>query len=223
VALTTELAAGGDGPAELAGRREGLDSVVAAMHELPASQRDALAGSAFEGLSYDEIAARQDVTVSAVKQLIYRARRGLQAVRPACHALGAPLVALRESTLATLSQQGASVGAVAVIAVSGVPPALPTLDMGTADVGRPAAPQTAAVARGPAKRAAAPVPAPDRPIHRAAQPRDVLRACAAGAPLRGFDRVTLARALRDMEVDVAEYSGCTDAIRAAQWRAPEGG
>ena len=58
---------------------EWMDWLMGAVGELPARQRDALVGHAFEGRSYREIAARQATTVPAVKSLIVRARRTLLA------------------------------------------------------------------------------------------------------------------------------------------------
>ena len=52
-----------------------------AVHGLPARQRDALVGHAFEGRSYREIAARQQTTIAAVKSLLTRARRTLSTGR----------------------------------------------------------------------------------------------------------------------------------------------
>ena len=75
---------------------EWIGWLMGAVHGLPARQRDALVGHAFEGRSYREIAARQQTTIAAVKSLLTRARRTLstdasfQAV-----ALGAPLAAAR--------------------------------------------------------------------------------------------------------------------------------
>jgi RNA polymerase sigma-70 factor (ECF subfamily) len=62
---------------ELVEQGEWIDWLMAAVGQLPARQRDALVGHAFEGRSYREIAARQATTVSAVKSLIGRARRAL--------------------------------------------------------------------------------------------------------------------------------------------------
>ncbi len=73
---------------------EWIDWLMAAVGQLPARQRDALVGHAFEGRSYREIAARQATTVPAVKSLIGRARRALSA-DPALPAagLGTPFLA----------------------------------------------------------------------------------------------------------------------------------
>jgi hypothetical protein len=66
--------------------------LMEAVHELPARQRDALVGHAFEGRSYGEIAERQHTTVSAVKSLLTRARRTLSAdASLSVIAIGTPL------------------------------------------------------------------------------------------------------------------------------------
>lgn len=73
---------------------EWIGWLMGAVHELPARQREALVGHAFEGRSYREIAARQQTTIAAVKSLLTRARRTLSedASLPAI-GLGAPLAA----------------------------------------------------------------------------------------------------------------------------------
>lgn len=58
-------------------QREWMDGLMAAISVLPDRQREALVGHTFEGRSYQELAERHSTTVSAVKTLIYRARRGL--------------------------------------------------------------------------------------------------------------------------------------------------
>jgi RNA polymerase sigma factor (sigma-70 family) len=58
-------------------QREWMDWLMGAIGDLPARQREALLGHAFEGRSYAEIAMLQHTTISAVKTLIHRARRGL--------------------------------------------------------------------------------------------------------------------------------------------------
>ena len=88
---------------------EWIGWLMGAVHGLPARQRDALVGHAFEGRSYREIAARQQTTIAAVKSLLTRARRTLstdasfQAI-----ALGAPLAAAR--VLRTLLARGPLAG-----------------------------------------------------------------------------------------------------------------
>jgi hypothetical protein len=84
----------GQGVPEEVEQSEWIDWLMAAVGQLPARQRDALVGHAFEGRSHREIAARQATTVAAVKSLIVRARRAL-AADPSFPAVGlmAPLLA----------------------------------------------------------------------------------------------------------------------------------
>jgi RNA polymerase sigma factor (sigma-70 family) len=65
-------------PPQALERGERLRSVVAAVRELPARQRDALVLQALEGRSYDEIAVELGVTDGAVRQLLNRARTTLR-------------------------------------------------------------------------------------------------------------------------------------------------
>jgi RNA polymerase sigma-70 factor (ECF subfamily) len=58
--------------------------VRAAVDDLPGRQRMAVLLSRFEGLSYEEVAAAMDTSVSSVESLLFRARRTLAA------ALGGP-------------------------------------------------------------------------------------------------------------------------------------
>jgi RNA polymerase sigma factor (sigma-70 family) len=83
--------AGGPTPSEAIEQREWLDWLMGAIGALPARQRDALVGHAIEGRSYRELASREQTTVSAIKTLIHRARRGLAEGAP-LHALAAPFL-----------------------------------------------------------------------------------------------------------------------------------
>ncbi|MGH2833481.1 MAG: RNA polymerase sigma factor [Solirubrobacteraceae bacterium] len=58
-------------------QREWMDGLMAAISVLPDRQREVLLGHTFEGRSYRELAERHSTTVSAVKTLLHRARRGL--------------------------------------------------------------------------------------------------------------------------------------------------
>jgi RNA polymerase sigma factor (sigma-70 family) len=69
--------AGGPTPLEAVEQREWLDWLMGAIGALPVRQRDALVGHALEGRSYRELASREQTSVSAIKTLIHRARRGL--------------------------------------------------------------------------------------------------------------------------------------------------
>jgi RNA polymerase sigma factor (sigma-70 family) len=83
--------AGGPTPSEAIEQREWLEWLMGAIGALPARQRDALVGHALEGRSYRELANREQTTVSAIKTLIHRARRGLAEGSP-LHALAAPFL-----------------------------------------------------------------------------------------------------------------------------------
>src|SRR6266511_1878947 len=58
-------------------RREELRSIVADVHELPETQRTALALRAIDDLSYTDIAQTMDTTLPSVKSLLVRARMSL--------------------------------------------------------------------------------------------------------------------------------------------------
>ena len=60
-------------------RSQELRSVVAAVHMLPARQRQAMVLRELEGCSYDQIAARMRASDGAVRQLLNRARNTLRA------------------------------------------------------------------------------------------------------------------------------------------------
>jgi len=65
-------------PIEAVAREERARLVRAAMAALPENQRRALQLSRFEGLGYDEIAGVMDLSVQAVKSLLWRARENLR-------------------------------------------------------------------------------------------------------------------------------------------------
>ncbi len=88
---TSHSVAGGPTPSEAIEQREWLEWLMGAIGALPARQRDALVGHALEGRSYSELASREQTTVSAIKTLIHRARRGLAEGSP-LHALTAPFL-----------------------------------------------------------------------------------------------------------------------------------
>jgi len=107
----------GDPAASEAERREQLASLVAALAELPESQRTALVGRELGGYSHDELATRLGVSTGAAKQLVFRARATLR------DALGAlmplPLVAwLASGSASTLIAAGT--GAVGTSSAAGL-------------------------------------------------------------------------------------------------------
>ncbi len=64
-------------PEEQLGRAQEAREVRAAIARLPERQRLAVILSRFEGLSYEEIAAALETTVSSVESLLFRARQAL--------------------------------------------------------------------------------------------------------------------------------------------------
>jgi RNA polymerase sigma factor (sigma-70 family) len=87
----------------VAERGEWIDWLMGAISQLPDRQRSVLVGYAFEGRSYLELADRHHTSVSAVKTLMYRARRGLGAV-PWTGGFGLPLSSLAGRVLSALDR-----------------------------------------------------------------------------------------------------------------------
>jgi RNA polymerase sigma factor (sigma-70 family) len=142
-----------DGPEAAAERNERLESVLRAVEELPARQRDAVVLRALEGRSYEEIATALDISGGAVRQLLNRARTTL---RSAATAVTPPELLVRLGAgpseggiapriaeacagtggAAALAKLGAAVvvaGAVAGSAVVDGPVEVPGADLGRAD------------------------------------------------------------------------------------------
>jgi RNA polymerase sigma-70 factor, ECF subfamily len=222
--LGDEVSAPGTDPA--AGHHDRLERVVAAIGELPASQRAVLVGRELEGRSYQELAERQRTTVGAVKSLLVRARRTL-AAQPQLQAAGAPiaLFAARmrrcfELLSAPVTDHATGVAAIATVAVTALPVTLP---VGARE--RPPAPARTAQAhaRSPAPaRTVRPAraPASSNGAPRNADPAAVVRACAAGQPLDGrFTAAALGRAVHVIPDDVAQYLDCRGTIQRAWMRA----
>jgi RNA polymerase sigma factor (sigma-70 family) len=110
--------AGGPTPSEAIEQREWLHWLMGAIGALPARQRDALVGHAIEGRSYRELASREQTTVSAVKTLIHRARRGLTEGSP-LHALAAPFL-LVSRRLAGVTAHRALAGKLSANGITGM-------------------------------------------------------------------------------------------------------
>jgi RNA polymerase sigma-70 factor, ECF subfamily len=72
-----DIADGAPDPEERLERDQTAAAVQAAIGALPARQRMAVILSRFEGLSYEEIAAALECSVSSVESLLFRARQGL--------------------------------------------------------------------------------------------------------------------------------------------------
>ena len=76
-AVHWNLADGAPDPQERLERDEAAVAVQAAIAGLPARQRMAVVLSRFEGLSYEEIAAVLECSISSVESLLFRARQAL--------------------------------------------------------------------------------------------------------------------------------------------------
>ncbi len=111
-------AATGPTPLEAIEQSEWIEWLMGAIGTLPVRQREALVGHALEGRSYRELATSSKTTVSAIKTLIHRARRGL-ADGSALHALGAPFLFLSRR-LAGFSANRAIAGKLSANGLAGV-------------------------------------------------------------------------------------------------------
>ena len=221
-----------------------LDRVVDAIGRLPQSQRSVLVEREFEGSSYEQLAARHDTTVGAVKSLLVRARRNL-AAQPGLRSLVLPALWLQRRLAGTgvradallsraaelvIGPQTATVATMALAVASGVPATqLPPELSERAAVAPPAAaiaspPATKAQAgttqKQPLALAAATGPTAGRERgadSRSDDPAAVLRDCGKGEidPSR-FTAGALRQAREQMPTDVAEYTDCSARIGDAQ-------
>jgi len=210
--------------------------LMGAVHELPARQRDALVGHAFEGRSYGEIAERQQTTISAVKSLLIRARRTLSADASfSALGLGAPLGAAARA-LRALRVRGPLAGkaggakglagvlsqaALAATVTTGALMAVHGGGLGSAVAGpvRPpdagghhTARRTNASRHGSASKRAR-----ERKVHREA--RHALSECMRGPLRRHYGEAALHSAAHHLSTVVLEYTECDRALRSAELRA----
>jgi RNA polymerase sigma factor (sigma-70 family) len=139
--LPPELPGGAPSAFEVVERAERLAGALDAVEALPSAQRAALVGRELEGRSYEEIAVRQETSVSAVKSLLHRARVTL-AHGASLPAFAVPLLArlprLRAGQVlgGLIAEQTSGAAAIATIAIAGTsalgalhapdPPAGPT-------------------------------------------------------------------------------------------------
>ena len=65
-------------PAQILENEESKEKVLLALQEIPENQRIALILNVYDNLPYDEIAATLDLTLSATKSLIYRAKQNVK-------------------------------------------------------------------------------------------------------------------------------------------------
>jgi RNA polymerase sigma-70 factor (ECF subfamily) len=217
---------------------EWIGWLMGAVHELPARQRDALVGHAFEGRSYGEIAERQQTTIAAVKSLLTRARRTLaaEASIPAV-GLGTPLAAGARA-LRALRVRGPLAGkaggakglvgalAQAVLAATVTTGVLMAVHAGSlssvlASTGPPRSPgagaqptslkATASRRRSTSKRAR------ERKVRREA--RHAVRECMRRGLRRHYGEAALQSAAHHLPTEALEYTGCAGELRSAELRA----
>jgi RNA polymerase sigma factor (sigma-70 family) len=218
-------------PDEHLSQRRRLDAVVTAIADLPAGQRDALVGATFEGRPYEELAARQATTVPAIKSLIHRARRGLDAAGARAAAVAPWFLAARLRLRGAAAQAGDGVreqlagvvtghtgalASVAAVAVTAVPVAVHET-RGPAHHERPRAVQVAQAPAAAADRAARAGAAAGAAASAKSDSVGAVRdACASGAPLTGrFTVGALARARDDLGAQEQEYGSCSARISSA--------
>jgi RNA polymerase sigma-70 factor (ECF subfamily) len=217
---------------------EWINWLMGAVHELPARQRDALVGHAFEGRSYREIAVRQQTTISAVKSLITRARRALSADAPLpAVGLGTPLAAGARA-LRALRVRGPLAGkaggakwlagalaqaALAATVTTGVLMAVHggSLSSVLASTGPVRLPEAGAHQTGvqatASRHRSASTRARERKVHREA--RHAVRECMHGPLRRHYGEAALQSAAHHLPTVALEYTECDWELRSAELRA----
>jgi RNA polymerase sigma factor (sigma-70 family) len=229
-----DISATTPGPEERVAARRQLDAVVDALGELPESQRRAFISATFEGRPYEEIAVRESTSVQAVKSLVHRARRGLEASGARAAALSPALLALRarlrglaaggdglrDQLAAAVSQHTAAFASVAAVSVAAVPIASSVEHHGHAVHRAPPVhvatmrhlvPASAAVHRA----AAPPAPAAALPAKTRNSVDAVVAACESGASLDPYALSAVLGAQRRQAASDAEYgSGCSQRLVA---------
>ncbi len=218
--------------------REWMDWLMGAIVALPPRQRDALVASAFEGRSQIEIAGSMGTSVPAVKTLLHRARRTLEAAQPS------PLVAVPFAALALVRRAGAharallaaKIGTKGLAAVTWQTVVAATVATGVAIVAHGGAGPVPAIALTHREgSAAAPAAlrarasgghAPEGPqqlsparVRREA--RRALHECVSGHRLsRALSGDALLYASRHVPEDAREYTECEQILRRAQLGRP---
>jgi RNA polymerase sigma factor (sigma-70 family) len=220
--------AGGPTPLEAIEQGEWLNWLMGAIGALPARQRDALVGHALEGLSYRELASRGQTTVSAIKTLIHRARRGLAEGSP-LRALAAPLL-LISRRLARFTAHRALAGKLSANGITGMLLAAvgtATLTSGLLLAGQEGHSVAIAASRhqaasthagihhrpgGGGTRAPQTRRSPTVQLHHEA--RRAMAECASGRPLDRRLRVAaLQYAANHLETTLMEYTDCEQILR----------
>jgi RNA polymerase sigma-70 factor, ECF subfamily len=215
--------------------REWMDWLMGAVVALPPRQRDALVASAFEGRSQREIAVGMGTSVPAVKTLLHRARRTLEAAQPSSlavlplgalamvrragtHARGLLAAKLGTKGLAAVTWQtvvAATVATgVAIIAHGGAgqAPAIALTPQGGGHATPAALLARASGAGPPAGEAGQPSPAQ---IHREA--RRAVKECLTGHRIsKKLSGDALLYASRHLSEDAREYTECEQMLRRDQ-------
>jgi RNA polymerase sigma factor (sigma-70 family) len=144
--LPPELPGGAPSAFEVVERAERLAGALDAVDALPSAQRAALVGRELEGRSYEELAVRQQTSVSAVKSLLHRARVTL-AHGASLPAFAVPFFArlprlrVGQAFGGLIAEQTTGAAAIATIALAG------TSALGSLHVPEPPAGPTAAQSR----------------------------------------------------------------------------
>jgi RNA polymerase sigma factor (sigma-70 family) len=217
---------------------EWIDWLMGAIGDLPARQREALVGHAFEGRSYRELADRQRTTVSAVKSLIGRARRALavDSSLPAAGA-GAPLAAGARAFRALLARSplaGKAGGAKGLVGALAQVVLAATVTTGVLMAVHGGGPSAVLASTGPARSAGASrqqyhAPAslsPHHAISKRARERRLHREahhavseCLHDTTRRHYRAAALQYAARHLPTSVREYTECERELRSAALRA----
>lgn len=214
-------------------RREWMEWLMGAIVALPPRQRDALVASAFEGRSQQEIAGSMGTSVPAVKTLLHRARRTLQAAQPSS-LVAVPVAAItrvRGAGAHARNLFAAKLGTKGIVAAGLQVLVAATVATGVAIVAHGAAGPVPASALTPRGGLAARTSAQHaghrdrrgRHETRAAkvrrEGRRALRECARGRLLsRGLSHAALRYAARHMPEEMREYTECEGALWRAQLR-----
>lgn len=215
-------------------RREWMDWLMGAIGALPPRQRDALVAYAFEGRSHREIAGTMGTSVSAVKTLLHRARRTLEAAQPSSPAAvpGAAMTLVRRAGVHARRVVAAKLGAKGAAAVGWQALVAATVATSVALLAHsgagplPASAQTpnGGVATARAASQGRHGPSDDRRNQSATRAaavrregRRALRECLNGRRLsRGLSRGALRYATGHLSEDAREYTECEQVFRHAQ-------
>lgn len=224
-----------DGASREVELREWMDWLMGAIAALPSRQRDVLVGHAFEGRDHEEIAGSMGTSVPAVKTLLHRARRRLQADRPFSPAVlpGAILTLAGQVRSHTRGVLAAKLGTKGAVATGWQVLVVATVATGVAIVAHGGAGTAPASALTPSGGVAAPARA-HRGHHAAkahgkhhetpaarvrSEGHRALHECMGGRRLSpGLSSEALRFATRHLTQAAREYTECEQVFRNAQLR-----